>query len=782
MGKFDTHGGYFAPQGYLRVDTGGSHEENPNGGVQLGVDQQGVPNMLEEGEPVYDDYVYSDNIEADEDILKSHGIPVKYAGKLYSKIADMFVDEAEERPNDPISNNGLNAMLVRLADAQEEQKMIQQRQELEEDLENMSPEELAELEALLGQEEQAPVEEVDPNAVENVPISEEAPVEQVVQPEQGMIQPMPGMAFGGYLRRFDDGGDKNGYREAYIKNGEELAAKSDRLGELYDQYRDSKLYDIINGPSEIVLPDGTVTKTVAGTPIFLTGPASLSRAAAAGVKVVNTAKKAKVADTVMNAAEGIKSGVATLRDLNKAQKIGLEVGTGAATLLGINALTGLSGDIILEHKIKKKAIGDLESQEPQDTTFNYLNDITFDNDRAFGGYLNRYDGLSTPSSYLNLLYPKVDFNPARKFEPVWKDYDLGLGQFTLENSGFRLPDYSESSRLFNPATAYYNLGPAPKGRVADAILGRDGSVLLDEAYVTDKRKKLPSLDNLISASQNNPITLSTHSSKPTVVTSASDSMRYTDPDTGVTIDRGNPAPLSTIARYAGPFMAGIAGIYNAFQKPDHYAINQSQSPIYARGRMDLVNPSFNPLDQNQAVNDVLSSGANTVRTLANSGLGASAPAAIIAADNNIGRNVGNARATTWDANNQRRNQVLSMINNNAATKAQFDYGVDRTNAAWANEAKNRSIMNDLYVQRLNNQAESEKYAALQRQYDAIAEALSAIGRENVTLNQINSNTALPWNVGHNGWAYYATSGANTLLRDEDGNEYVMNNDGSLKRV
>lgn len=759
MGKFDTHGGYFAPQGYLRVDTGGSHEENPNGGVQLGVDQQGVPNMLEEGEPVYDDYVYSDNIEADEDILKSHGIPVKYAGKLYSKIADMFVDEAEERPNDPISNNGLNAMLVRLADAQEEQKMVKQRQELEEDLENMSPEELAELEALLGQEEQTPVEEVDPTAVENVPISEEAPVEQVMQPEQGMIQSMPGMAFGGYLRRFDGGGDKNGYREAYIKKGEELAAKSDRLGELYDQYRDSKLYDIFNGPSEIVLPDGTVTQTVGGNPITVNAFAIPGYVG----KVNDVLSAGRKASKVVTKPKNIVTGLQTLGELGA---LGWAIGTGATSLAK-----------------RHKELNSISGSTDTSSDFDYLDDIDLSGyKKAFGGYLNRYDGLTEPSSYLNLLYPKVDYNTARKFEPVWKDYDLGLGQFTLENSGFRLPDYSESSRLFNPATAYYNLGPAPKGRVADAILGRDGSVLLDEAYVTDKLKKMPSLDNLISASPNNPITLSTHSSVPTAVVSTSDPTRYTDPETGVTVDRGGIKPLATFSRYAGPLMAGIAGIYNAFQKPDHYAINQSQSPIYARGRMDLVNPSFNPLDQNQAVNDVLASGAGTIRALSNSGLGPSAPAAIIAADNNIGRKVGNARTSVWDANNQRRNQVLSMINNNAATKAQFDYGVDRTNAAWANEARNRSIMNDLYVQRLNNQAESEKYAALQRQYDAIAEALSAIGRENVTLNQINSNTALPWNVGHNGWAYYAPSGANTLLHDEDGNEYVMNNDGSLKRV
>ena len=126
MSKFDTHGGYFAPKDYTRVNEGGSHEENPNGGVQLGVDPEGAPNLLEEGEPVYKDYVYSDNIEAEEAFLEENHLPKKYAGKLYSKIADDFVSEAEERPLDPISRNGLEVLLGRLADAQEGQKQRDQ--------------------------------------------------------------------------------------------------------------------------------------------------------------------------------------------------------------------------------------------------------------------------------------------------------------------------------------------------------------------------------------------------------------------------------------------------------------------------------------------------------------------------------------------------------------------------------------------------------------------------------------------------------------------------------
>ena len=189
MNKFDTHGGYFAPTGYFKVNTGGSHDENPNGGVQIGVDQQGVPNMLEEGEPVYNDYVFSDNIKADEDILAKYNIPAKYADKLYSEIADAYVNEAEERPLDPISNNGLNEMLVRLSQAQEEQKQIQQRQELEDELAAMSPEELAQLESILSGSEQSEIAFADGGIIRKY--DEGTP---------GNVEPVPGSGYGGGSR------------------------------------------------------------------------------------------------------------------------------------------------------------------------------------------------------------------------------------------------------------------------------------------------------------------------------------------------------------------------------------------------------------------------------------------------------------------------------------------------------------------------------------------------------------------------------------------------------
>lgn len=224
MGQYDTHGGYFAPQGYTRINTGGSHEENPNGGVQLGVDAQGIPNMLEEGEPVYNDFVFSDNIKADAEILKKHGIPTKFAGKLYSVIADYYVEEANRRPLDPISNNGLNAMLTRLAEAQEGQKQLETQKEIEEQLSQMSPEEQEQFLAMLEQQNaqgQMPEGVPQEAAMQGAPQDAQAmmPQEQPMSPEEAMMmqqqaqapapQMMPQqpvmMAKGGLIRRFDLG-------------------------------------------------------------------------------------------------------------------------------------------------------------------------------------------------------------------------------------------------------------------------------------------------------------------------------------------------------------------------------------------------------------------------------------------------------------------------------------------------------------------------------------------------------------------------------------------------
>jgi len=223
MSVFDTHGGYFAPKDYTRINEGGSHDENPNGGVQLGIAPDGAPNLLEEGEPVYQDYVFSDNIKAKSSFLEKYNLPVSYDGKLYSDIADKLVDEAEERPLDPISRNGLNAMLSRLSEAQEGQKIEKEQKELERMLSEMTPEELEQLEAALTQPEEEPVpvvpEQITPEQI--VPEQVEAPV----------------MKCGGKIHRYDVGGWAD-----FLNTVRNYAASRNRGG-LEGKYTIDKAFD-----------------------------------------------------------------------------------------------------------------------------------------------------------------------------------------------------------------------------------------------------------------------------------------------------------------------------------------------------------------------------------------------------------------------------------------------------------------------------------------------------------------------------------------------------------
>lgn len=114
-GWLNTQGGDFT-NGVTFIDEGGSHEENPYQGIQIGVDPQGKPNLVEEDEIVFDDYVFSDRMEIPDDIRKEY----KLRGKTFAKAAKSAQRESEERPNDPLSKAGLQAAMERIAAAQEE--------------------------------------------------------------------------------------------------------------------------------------------------------------------------------------------------------------------------------------------------------------------------------------------------------------------------------------------------------------------------------------------------------------------------------------------------------------------------------------------------------------------------------------------------------------------------------------------------------------------------------------------------------------------------------------
>lgn len=117
-GDLNTHGADFT-NGQIIVGNGGTHEENPMEGVPMGMDAEGNPNLVEQGEVIFNDYVFSNRLFADGGLLESFNLPKSYDGHSFAAIAEKLGDESKERPNDPISKRGLLSSMSRLQQAQE---------------------------------------------------------------------------------------------------------------------------------------------------------------------------------------------------------------------------------------------------------------------------------------------------------------------------------------------------------------------------------------------------------------------------------------------------------------------------------------------------------------------------------------------------------------------------------------------------------------------------------------------------------------------------------------
>lgn len=196
-GDLNTHGADWN-NGLTYINAGGTHESNPYDGVPAGTDENGVPNLVEEGEVIWDNqYVFSNRLKVPKKLLDKY----KLGGSLtYADAIKKVTKESEERKNDPISNATTKAIVNEFIDSQEEVRMKKQQRaaakvqqaQLEADLLNAL--------AGLGGEEQ-------PLA----PMDMQAPVQQA--PQEAPVIEQVG-AYGGNL--FAEGGMKDRrYRREY---------------------------------------------------------------------------------------------------------------------------------------------------------------------------------------------------------------------------------------------------------------------------------------------------------------------------------------------------------------------------------------------------------------------------------------------------------------------------------------------------------------------------------------------------------------------------------------
>lgn len=115
----------YAQGGLTRFDTGGTHEQNPLSGIPIGNN-----NSVEENETKQGDFVYSNRIFLDSNIVSQYNLPKSLVGKSVAD-ATKLIDNKFKGRNDKISQSTKNSMLSKIAEAQEAMKpqepgMIQQ--------------------------------------------------------------------------------------------------------------------------------------------------------------------------------------------------------------------------------------------------------------------------------------------------------------------------------------------------------------------------------------------------------------------------------------------------------------------------------------------------------------------------------------------------------------------------------------------------------------------------------------------------------------------------------
>lgn len=211
-GPLHSNGGDYSG-GLTFIDEGGRHEDNPLEGVPSGIDENGNPNLVEEGEVIWNnDYVFSDRLQIPSELkekYKLRGDNITFADAITKLTKENTIS-----PNDPITIATTKAIVGEFIEAQEairQQKQVAAKEELEAaQTDNF----LAQLDA---------VQDMVPQGMALPPmagIPNEAPV------TEGDMAP-PGYAFGG--RKFDNGSYK-------IPYDRKIVGKDWEAAELYQNF------------------------------------------------------------------------------------------------------------------------------------------------------------------------------------------------------------------------------------------------------------------------------------------------------------------------------------------------------------------------------------------------------------------------------------------------------------------------------------------------------------------------------------------------------------------
>ena len=128
------------PYGINYFGNGQSHEKNPYGGIPVSIAEDGKPNLVEEGEVLYNDYVFSKRIKITDSIRRRFKFNSDV--KTFADAAKEIQERGKDRPNDSVTERTIKAHMQLLQSKQEETKEKQEQREQQKMLTQMNEQQL----------------------------------------------------------------------------------------------------------------------------------------------------------------------------------------------------------------------------------------------------------------------------------------------------------------------------------------------------------------------------------------------------------------------------------------------------------------------------------------------------------------------------------------------------------------------------------------------------------------------------------------------------------------
>ncbi len=181
-------------RGVNEFNTGGSHEENPYGGIPQGVAPDGAPNLVEQGEVKLSDiigmdnqYILSNRLVIDAEHAKQFNIPESVVGMTYAAAFKKLYQPLKERSGNTEVKNEIAHLANAFMQAQDSVKAEQEAQQASAIMQSLSPEEQQQMMQMAAGQQGQPSPEQQQQMMQ----------QQMMAQQQGQMAQDPSMMGGG---------------------------------------------------------------------------------------------------------------------------------------------------------------------------------------------------------------------------------------------------------------------------------------------------------------------------------------------------------------------------------------------------------------------------------------------------------------------------------------------------------------------------------------------------------------------------------------------------------